>query len=74
MINLVVVSRLSRQFTFVGNLAERFTTITLATNRVRSFAAIIDDSIASGFVASRFSNDNFTESKTYVHQTGAKNV
>ena len=62
-ISIVSIRQLEQQFTFVGDLADRFNTIMLATNRVRTFTAILD--IDDPFKPT-FTSRDFDASKQYV--------
>jgi len=61
-INIVMVRQLDQQFTFVGHLANRFSTILLAASRIRTFTSILDQDPYKPI----FTEYNFTESKEYV--------
>jgi hypothetical protein len=57
-----VVIELSKQFTFLGFLADRFSTLFLAANRIRTFTTFLS---AEPYMPA-YTEGDYAESKGYV--------
>ena len=64
-INLLVVLELNKQFTFLGHLASRFSTLFLAANRIRTFTSFLS---TEAYTPS-YTEGDYSESKGYVWRT-----